>query len=156
MRFETWVALALLSFSGELEETVEPIVEVSSTMVEEELFLPKLNFHLEGFFAMEGTGGTEEVVGSLGIEELAFEFGAFDFDFVSTMGMGYMDTGSYGISRRVLAEILDVVREVLLISRASDCDATASVSNVWSCLKGGTEVSLRLVRAPRFRRLLFD
>lgn len=161
MRFVTLVALADISLSGEIEEIEEAIIEVSSAMDAVELFLPKDSFHLEGFFAMAETGEAVGGLGTggLGTVTLALEGGSFDFDFVSAIGMGYMDTGSNGISRRVFADILEVVLEVLLISRANvcnDCDATASVSNVSSCLRGGTEVSLRFVRTPRLRRLLFD
>lgn len=160
-RFVTLVALADISLSGDIEEIVD-IFEASSGADVAELFLPKLNFHLDGFFAMAETGETGEGICGL-VTETGLVGGCFDFDFVSAMGMGYMDMGSNGISRRVFAEILEVVRDVLLISRANicnDCDATASVSNVSSGLRGGTGfslVSLRFVlRAPRFRRLLVD
>lgn len=54
MMLETFDALAAFSLSGEIEK-LEDNVDESSMTDETEVFLPKLNFHLEGFFVMVET-----------------------------------------------------------------------------------------------------
>jgi len=95
MILETFDALTEMeefSLSGELEK-LEDNVDESSTTDGTELFLPKLNFHLEDFFAMVETGVTGA---GAGMDGLGAGFGGLtrDFEFVSTMGTGNMETGS--------------------------------------------------------------
>lgn len=95
-----------------------------------ELFFPKPNFHFDVFLATTGTG-------------------------VGMMGSGGRAGGSSGSPRGV-----DDVREALLISRARDCDAVASVCSVWSSAEPGSMWAGVLVPlpflAPRLRRLFVE
>lgn len=79
-------------------------------------------------------------------------------------GMAYIDTGSNGTRARrddpvVLLDtdtdlLVDDDLEALLISRASDCEASAKVASV-SSLEPANVTPLPL-RAPRFLRLLVE
>ncbi len=143
-----------------------------------ELALPKLNFHFDGFLvtgsdvvdvdacACAGDGVTDNV-GEEGIGGGAMGW-LLDNNGV---GRAYIATGSYGPSRRRRAddvvEVVDGTEEVadriedtleaLLISRASDCDATAKVASVSSFGVVGVPMTAPLpLRVPRFLLLLVE
>jgi hypothetical protein len=131
------------------------------------LAFPKLNFH---FFLLAGamevttevpegvvdTGGGDVAGGAKGLTG----GGIKGLTALSKgVGRGYIDTGSYGRDRR--EEVEGVVDEpdrlesldVLLSSRANDCEATARVANVSSFgVVGVAAVPLPFL-APRFLRL---
>lgn len=119
--------------------------------------LLKLNFHFEGFLvttgaavAATGTGAEKEGIDAkegcdarVGAGDVAAE--CEELREYRAVGMGYMDTGSYGSWRRAradsvveafvdidLTEWCDETLDALLISLARDCEATAKVARVSS------------------------
>jgi hypothetical protein len=145
IKFETLALIAAVP--------VSMLCEASSTGETRppELF-PKLNFHFDGFLVTTGALGA---TGTLGIE------GGLPGDGDTAegrryRGKGYNEIGSMGWFLRLILEpdVLSDERDALLISRAKDCEATASVSNVSSCVK--TAAAPLPFLAPRFRRLLVE
>jgi len=118
------------------------------------LFLPKVNFHFEGFLLAAGgaemTGTDGGGAPARGAESKA-------------EGIANIDTGSNGSRSRLAEELeafvdtdllVDEDLEALLISRANDCEASAKFANI-SSLGVGTKEPLPF-RAPLFLRLLVD
>lgn len=146
-------AMALADVGGATSSTGEirpAAVEAAALAASADaLFLPKLSFHLDGFL-VTGAGGAFTVGAGAGATGLA----------KSAEGTAYMDTGSKGFLTR--AGLLEPERweddlEAMLISRASDWDASARVASVLSCGEVGLVGIVPLpFLAPRFRRLLVD
>lgn len=131
MRFVTLLAVVdmpeMETVSG--EPTTRSSIGDARPPPEEEtpLFFPKLSFHLDGFFV---TGmGTEGATGTGGTAGAA--------------------TGGIGLELELL--------EALLISLASDCEASARVASASSFgeVGGATELPLPFL-APRFLRLVVE
>ena len=161
------VTLLAVPDMGELE-SVDSMEEASSCSAPPgtraaALAFPKLNFHFDGFLLTEvAVAGALE--GAAGIEEA--EVGGYRetkglVELSSGVGKGYMDTGSYGRDLREEAEADKEVEEpvrpesfdVLLISRAKDCEATARVASVSSFGVLGAVAAPLPFLAPRFLRL---
>jgi hypothetical protein len=117
-----------------------------------ELF-PKLNFHFDGFLV---TTGVDDAAGTAGIGGGGLPGDGDTAEEIRYTGKGNTETGSKGwfIRLDLEPEVLVDERDALLISRAKDCEATASVSNVSSCVK--TAAAPLPFLAPRFRRLLVE
>lgn len=121
------------------------------------LFLPKLSFHLEGFF-VTGGGILVGADGGGGCCPRLLVRGALS----SAEGRANMEIGSNGSrARREEVDVLmdtdlwlDEVLDALLISRARDCEASANVASV-SSLESVVTMPLPL-RAPLFLRLLVE
>jgi len=159
IRLVTLLAVADIgrSAAGEVSSTGETRPSTGA------LLLPKLSFHFDGFLvigagAVDGMGA--EILGSGGTG------GTARGELSRETGIAYIETGSNGrplalvFEDRVVVDLIDeareAAREARLISRARDCEATASVSSVSSFgVVGGCEEPLPL-RAPRLRRLLVD
>jgi hypothetical protein len=124
------------------------------------LFLPKDNFHFEGFLVTGGLGITGTGGGG---DKLRVALGGGESN---AKGIGYMETGSNGSGARLvdalflvldLDLLVDEDLEALLISRANDCDASAKFANVSSLGLVVDGVTLpRPFRAPLFLRFVVD
>jgi hypothetical protein len=131
------------------------------------LAFPKLNFHLDDFLfigAVNAAPGAVEGAANAADAGCGLTGGIKGLGALSKgVGIAYIETGSYGRDLREDAPEADVVDEpdhadrpdcfdVLLISRASDCEATARVASVSSFGVVGVATPLPFL-APRFLRL---
>lgn len=152
------------------------------------VFLPKLSFHFEGFLVMGVGTGAVAGAGVVVEVEVDTEEGAGVGEIVEAgdlaealrvlallvlvskgVGIAYIETGSNGLRARrldVVVEVLLVDTDLcdedldLLISQASDCEATARVASVSSLgvvgdVGIGTTAPLPF-RNPRLRRLFVE
>lgn len=161
MRFVT--LLAVVDMGGDPPRSKDVGGETSSTgetrPVAGVLFLPKLSFHLDGFLVTGGGTVFGEDGGEGSVLRVPLR-GAVS----KGCGRGKRETGSNGSAARrdEVAEFLvdtdllvDEDLDALLISRANDCDASASVASVSSLgVVGGTRPLPFL--APLFLRLLVE
>jgi hypothetical protein len=147
-------ALGSREVGGETSSTGDTRPETAA------LFFPKDSFHLEDFLVTGGVGITGTGGGGDTLR-VALRGGGSN-----GIGIGYMETGSNSSGARLvdvlflvldLDLLVDEDLEVLLISRANDCDASAKFANVSSLGLVVDGVTLpRPFRAPLFLRFVVE
>jgi len=147
-----------------VEDMGKSVSEGSSTGPSAEpLLLPKLSFHLDCFLTIDEAPGTELA----GVGAWIFGSGGTGGMEPSMLrGTAYIATGSKGrfllfllvTEDWVVLDLIDDACEARLISRARVCEALARVSSVSSfgVVRSCDPDPPLPLRAPRFRRLLFE